>query len=168
MLRFLTAGESHGPALVTIVEGLPAGLTVTREGLAAELARRRSGFGRGRRMGLEQDEIEILGGVRFGKTLGSPVAIVVRNTEWPKWQEQMSPEPGDGAGRKLTAPRPEHADLAGMLKYDTHDTHDTHDARDILERCFCQGNRRPDGCRPGDGHHVSQRVGDKGGRHCLL
>jgi len=128
MLRFLTAGESHGPALVTIVEGLPAGLTVTRAGLAAELARRRSGFGRGRRMGLEQDEIEMLGGVRFGKTLGSPVAIVVRNTEWPKWQEQMSPEPGDGAGRKLTAPRPGHADLAGMLKYDTHD------ARDILER----------------------------------
>ena len=127
MLRFLTAGESHGPALVTIVEGLPAGVEVSRAGLADELARRRHGYGRGRRMRLEEDELEILGGVRFGRTLGSPVAVVIRNTEWPKWEREMSAEPGDG-GRRLTKPRPGHADLAGMLKYDTHD------ARDILER----------------------------------
>jgi chorismate synthase len=127
MLRFLTAGESHGPALVTIVEGLPAGMPFQAAGLADELARRRLGFGRGRRMRLERDEIEILGGVRFGVTLGSPVAVVIRNTEWPKWQEEMSPEPGESR-RRLTAPRPGHADLAGMVKYDTHD------ARDILER----------------------------------
>ena len=127
MLRFLTAGESHGPGLVTIVEGLPAGLAVARDGIAAELARRRLGHGRGRRMGLEQDELEILGGIRFGKTLGSPVAVVIRNTEWPKWQEEMSAEPGTSR-RPLQTPRPGHADLAGMIKYDTHD------ARNILER----------------------------------
>lgn len=127
MLRFLTAGESHGPGLVTVVEGLPAGLSVGAAGLAAELARRRAGHGRGRRMDIEQDELEILGGIRFGRTLGSPVAVLIRNTEWPRWQEEMSPEEG-AARRALTAPRPGHADLAGMLKYDTHD------ARDILER----------------------------------
>jgi len=128
MLRFLTAGESHGPGLVTIVEGLPAGLDFGRAGLAAELARRRLGYGRGRRMQLEQDKLELLGGVRFGKTLGSPVSVLVRNTEWAKWESEMSPEPGGEARRTLTAPRPGHADLAGMQKYDTHD------ARDILER----------------------------------
>jgi chorismate synthase len=127
MLRFLTAGESHGPALVTIVEGLPAGLAVTSEGLAGELARRRLGFGRGPRMRIEQDEVEILGGIRHGETLGSPVAIVVRNTEWARWQEEMSPAPGEPE-KRLTTPRPGHADLPGMLKYDTHD------ARDVLER----------------------------------
>ena len=127
MLRYLTAGESHGPGLVTIVEGLPAGMPVSRSGLADELARRRLGYGRGRRMRLERDELEILGGVRFGMTLGSPVAVVVRNTEWPKWQDEMSADPGT-AKRALTAPRPGHADLVGMQKYDTHD------ARDILER----------------------------------
>ena len=127
MLRFLTAGESHGPGLTTIVEGLPAGLTVDIDALSAELARRRLGFGRGPRMKLEQDDLEILGGVRFGKTLGSPVAIVIRNTEWAKWQDEMSPFPG-AAGKPATAPRPGHADLAGMQKYGTHD------ARDILER----------------------------------
>nr|MDJ0954948.1 chorismate synthase [Acidimicrobiia bacterium] len=89
MLRFLTAGESHGPGLVTIVEGLPAGLPVSTDSLAEELARRRLGYGRGRRMSLERDELEILGGVRFGETLGSPVAVIIRNTEWPKWQEEM-------------------------------------------------------------------------------
>ena len=127
MLRFLTAGESHGPGLVTIVEGLPAGLEVSSVRIATELARRRMGVGRGRRMALEQDELEILGGIRFGKTLGGPVAVVVRNTEWPKWQEEMSAEPGS-TDRPLTTPRPGHADLAGMQKYDTHD------ARDVLER----------------------------------
>jgi len=127
MLRFLTAGESHGPGLVTIVEGLPAGLPVSAEGIAAELARRRLGYGRGRRMALEKDELEILGGVRFGATLGSPVAVVIRNTEWPKWEQEMSTTPGTSQ-RPLQTPRPGHADLAGMIKYDTHD------ARDILER----------------------------------
>ncbi len=128
MLRFLTAGESHGPGLVTIVEGLPAGLEIHLEGLANELARRRMGFGRGNRMKLEQDEIEIMGGVRHGYTLGSPVAVIVRNTEWPKWEKEMSPFPGPEPRRRMTAPRPGHADLAGMIKYDTHD------ARNILER----------------------------------
>lgn len=127
MLRFLTAGESHGPGLVAVVEGLPAGVEVSPEGLAAELARRRMGYGRSRRMQIERDELEILGGVRFGRTLGGPVAVVIRNTEWPRWQEEMNPVEGQAA-RRLTAPRPGHADLAGMLKYGTHD------ARDILER----------------------------------
>jgi chorismate synthase len=131
MLRFLTAGESHGPGLVTIVEGLPSGLPFVTDDLAFQLARRRLGFGRGKRMAIERDELEVLGGVRFGVTLGSPVAVLVRNTEWPRWRAEMSPEPGDLSPRQrppLTAPRPGHADLAGMQKYDTHD------ARDILER----------------------------------
>lgn len=127
MLRFLTAGESHGPGLVTVVEGLPKGLEVDVDGLAAELARRRHGYGRGKRMSIEQDEIEIMGGVRHGKTLGSPVAVLIRNTEWPRWQEIMAPGPGS-TGNEVTRPRPGHADLAGMIKYETDD------ARDILER----------------------------------
>ncbi|HWB87904.1 MAG TPA: chorismate synthase [Acidimicrobiia bacterium] len=127
MLRFLTAGESHGPGLVTIVEGLPRGVEVSSDGLARQLARRRHGYGRGQRMKIEQDEIEILGGVRHGTTLGSPVAVLIRNTEWPRWERIMSPGPGE-AGNEVTRPRPGHADLAGMLKYDTED------ARDILER----------------------------------
>lgn len=128
MLRFLTAGESHGPGLVTIVEGLPAGLLFSADDLGAELARRRMGFGRGNRMKLERDELEIMGGVRHGYTLGSPVAVIVRNTEWPKWEKEMSPFPGPKPRRRMTAPRPGHADLAGMIKYNTHD------ARNILER----------------------------------
>jgi chorismate synthase len=127
MLRFLTAGESHGPGLVAVVEGLPSGLDVSLEGLAHELARRRKGHGRGRRQAIERDELEVLGGLRFGRTLGSPVAIVIRNTEWPRWQDEMNPIAGE-ARRPLTTPRPGHADLAGMLK------HDSHDARDVLER----------------------------------
>ena len=127
MLRFLTAGESHGPGLVTVVEGLPAGLEVSSEELSAELARRRLGFGRGPRMRLEKDTIEILAGLRFGRTLGSPVAVIVRNTEWERWQDEMAIEAG-APKRPMVAPRPGHADLAGMLKYDTRD------ARDILER----------------------------------
>jgi chorismate synthase len=127
MLRFMTAGESHGPALVTIVEGLPRGLEVSSERIADELARRRMGYGRGKRMAIERDEIEILGGIRHGETLGSPVAVIVRNTEWPRWSEEMSPEPAP-AKKQVTRPRPGHADLAGMLKYGTDD------ARDILER----------------------------------
>ncbi len=128
MLRFLTAGESHGPGLVAVVEGLPAGLAFSTEDLAGELARRRLGFGRGNRMKLETDTLEVMGGVRHGYTLGSPVAVIIRNTEWPKWEKEMSPEPGHEPRRRMTAPRPGHADLAGMIKYDTHD------ARNILER----------------------------------
>ena len=128
MLRFLTAGESHGPGLVTIVEGLPKGLSITTDDFSSELARRRQGHGRGRRMAIEADELEIVGGVRHGLTLGSPVSVLIRNTEWPKWEDVMSPS-GDGtAGKPVTRPRPGHADLAGMIKYDTED------ARDILER----------------------------------
>lgn len=127
MLRFLTAGESHGPGLVTILEGMPRGLSVDVAGIASELGRRRHGYGRGQRMSIEQDELEILGGVRHGITLGSPVAVLIRNTEWPRWEKVMSPGPGEG-GNEVTRPRPGHADLAGMLKYDTDD------ARDVLER----------------------------------
>ena len=127
MIRFLTAGESHGPGLVTVVEGLPAGLAVSVADFSAELARRRLGYGRGPRMRLELDELEILGGIRFGATLGSPVAVLIRNTEWPRWREEMAADAGTTA-KPMTAPRPGHADLAGMIKYGTHD------ARDILER----------------------------------
>jgi chorismate synthase len=151
MLRFLTAGESHGPGLVTIVEGLPAGLTVSAEGLSNELARRRLGYGRGRRMQLERDDLEILGGVRFGKTLGSPVAVVIRNTEWAKWQSEMSPEPGV-ARRELTKPRPGHADLAGMQKFHTRD------ARDILERA----SARETAARTVAGYLAKQMLGEIG------
>lgn len=127
MLRFLTAGESHGQALVAIVEGLPSGLPITVDDLASELARRRLGYGRGPRMRLERDEVTILAGVRHGRTLGSPVAVQIANTEWPKWEAEMSPAPGQTAN-PLTAPRPGHADLAGMQKYGLDD------ARDVLER----------------------------------
>jgi chorismate synthase len=127
VLRFLTAGESHGQALVVIVEGLPAGLEIVVEDLQRELARRRLGFGRGPRMRFEQDELTIIGGVRHGRTLGSPVAIEIANTEWPKWEAEMSPAPGR-TEKPLTQPRPGHADLAGMQKYGFGD------ARDVLER----------------------------------
>ena len=127
MLRYLTAGESHGRALVVIVEGLPAGLPVQAADIADELARRRLGYGRGPRMRFEADEISMVGGVRHGRTLGSPVAIEIGNSEWPKWTEEMSPEPGAPAS-VLTQPRPGHADLAGMQKYGFDD------ARDVLER----------------------------------
>ena len=127
MLRYLTAGESHGPALTVVVEGLPAGLAVTAEQLGDELARRRLGFGRGPRMRFERDDIEILGGIRHGVTLGSPVSIVIHNTEWPKWQEEMSPAPGV-TEKPLHQPRPGHADLVGMQKYGFDD------ARNVLER----------------------------------
>src|SRR5262245_34337215 len=130
MLRFLTAGESHGQGLVVIVEGLPAGLGVTVDDIGGELARRRIGYGRGPRMKFEQDAVTLLGGVRHGRTLGSPVAIEIANTEWTasdKWREEMSPAPGTTKA-PLTKPRPGHADLAGMQKYGFSD------ARDVLER----------------------------------
>ncbi|MSO36803.1 MAG: chorismate synthase [Acidimicrobiia bacterium] len=127
MLRYLTAGESHGPALVVVVEGLPAGLPITTETIGLELARRRLGFGRGPRMRFEADEIELLSGVRHGSTLGSPLSVVIHNTEWPKWREEMSPEPGV-SDTPLRQPRPGHADLVGMQKYGFDD------ARNVLER----------------------------------
>lgn len=128
MLRYLTAGESHGQALVVVIEGLPAGLVVTAEQVRAELGRRRLGYGRGPRMRFEQDELRMLGGIRHGRTLGSPVAIEIGNTEWErKWEEEMSPAPGETAS-PLTQPRPGHADLAGMQKYGFTD------ARNVLER----------------------------------
>jgi chorismate synthase len=127
VLRYLTAGESHGPGLVTIVEGLPAGVPVVLDDIAGELARRRLGFGRGPRMRIEQDEVELIGGIRHGRTLGSPVAVLIRNTEWPKWSEEMSPAPGR-TEKPLHQPRPGHADLVGMQKYGFDD------ARDVLER----------------------------------
>jgi chorismate synthase len=135
MLRWLTAGESHGRALVAICEGMPAGVEVATADIAAALTRRRAGYGRGARMKFEQDEAEITGGVRHGLTLGGPVAIRVGNTEWPKWETVMSPDPVDAAeladqarNAPLTRPRPGHADLTGMQKYGYDD------ARPVLER----------------------------------
>jgi len=127
VLRFLTAGESHGQALVVIVEGLPAGLPIVESQIQAELARRRLGFGRGPRMRFEVDEITLTAGIRHGRTLGSPVAIEIKNTEWERWSEEMSPAPG-APSSVLSTPRPGHADLVGMQKYGFDD------ARDVLER----------------------------------
>jgi chorismate synthase len=135
MLRWLTAGESHGRALVAICEGIPAGVEISTSDVVAALARRRAGYGRGARMKFEQDEAEITAGVRHGRTMGGPVAITVGNSEWPKWQTVMSADPvpadelaGQARNEPLTRPRPGHADLAGMQKYG----HD--DARPVLER----------------------------------
>ena len=129
-LRFTTAGESHGKALVVIVEGLPAGLPVAAAQVDHQLGRRMQGYGRGARMKLEQDRIEWLSGVRAGETIGSPVAMLVRNLDWTNWEDVMAAEgtPGDLRRRRVTRPRPGHADLVGVLKYERLD------ARDILER----------------------------------
>jgi chorismate synthase len=127
MLRFLTAGESHGPSLSVIIEGLPSGLVIGEQEIGDELARRRLGYGRGPRMRFERDELRLIGGIRHGRTLGSPVAIEILNSEWLKWEQEMSPAPGTPSN-KLTKPRPGHADLAGMQKYAFDD------ARDVLER----------------------------------
>ncbi|RNL86428.1 chorismate synthase [Halostreptopolyspora alba] len=135
MMRWLTAGESHGPSLVAILEGVPAGVGVTTDDLAAALRRRRAGYGRGARMKFEQDQVTVVGGVRHGVTLGGPVAIQVANSEWPKWERVMSPDPVpeeelDGLARNapLTRPRPGHADLVGMQKFGHEE------ARPVLER----------------------------------
>lgn len=134
MLRWLTAGESHGPELVAILEGLPAGVPVSPEQIQADMQRRKLGYGRGARMKFEQDELTISGGIRFGLTMGSPVALRIGNTEWPRWTEVMSPVPVDpetlpkGRGAALTRPRPGHADLVGMQKYGFDE------ARNVLER----------------------------------
>ena len=135
MLRWITAGESHGQALVAILEGLPAGVEVTTAEIGVDLARRRLGYGRGARMKFEQDEVELTSGVRHGRTMGGPVAVRVGNTEWPKWQSVMAADPvaaevlaAQARNEPLTRPRPGHADLVGMQKYDLDD------ARPILER----------------------------------
>jgi len=134
VLRWLTAGESHGPELVAILEGMPAGVPILPEQIQADLKRRTLGYGRGARQGFEQDELTISGGVRFGLTMGSPVALRIGNTEWPRWVEVMSATPVDpetlpkGRGAALTRPRPGHADLVGMQKYDFPE------ARNVLER----------------------------------
>jgi chorismate synthase len=134
MLRWLTAGESHGPELIAIMEGLPAGVPVSLDDIRADLARRKLGYGRGARMKFEEDELTISGGVRFGATMGSPVAIRIGNTEWPRWVDVMSASPVDveslpkGRGAPLTRPRPGHADLVGMQKYGFDE------ARNVLER----------------------------------
>jgi chorismate synthase len=133
MLRFTTAGESHGQALVSILEGMPAGVPLLASDVDTELARRQQGYGRGRRMQIEQDTAEMLSGVRAGETIGSPIAMLIRNRDWKNWQEIMDPAPRDSDAegprrRNVTRVRPGHADLTGILKYDRSD------ARDILER----------------------------------
>jgi chorismate synthase len=134
MLRWLTAGESHGPELIAVLEGLPAGVPVSLDAVRADLARRKLGYGRGARMKFEQDALEVSGGVRHGLSLGSPIALRIGNTEWPKWVDVMSAEPVDpeklasGRGAALTRPRPGHADLVGMQKYGFDE------ARPVLER----------------------------------
>ena len=135
MLRWLTAGESHGPALSAILEGLPAHVHITSADIDADLRRRRLGYGRGARQTFEADVVTILGGIRHGETQGGPISIQVGNSEWPKWEKVMSPDPVDNEelaslarNAPLTRPRPGHADLVGMQKYDFTD------ARPILER----------------------------------
>jgi len=131
MLRFTTAGESHGPALVSILEGMVAGLPLVAADIDGDLARRQQGYGRGRRMKIESDHAELLSGVRAGETLGSPIAMLIQNRDWKNWEEIMDPAPREGdpdRKRAVTRPRPGHVDLSGMLKYDRDD------ARDVLER----------------------------------
>jgi chorismate synthase len=129
MLRYLTAGESHGPQLTAIIEGMPAGVPISADSINRELFRRQQGYGRGGRMKIESDTIEILSGVRWGETIGSPVTLVVKNRDWANWQEKMSPLPEHrDDSQAVTRPRPGHADLSGVLKYDHQD------ARNVLER----------------------------------
>jgi chorismate synthase len=127
-IRFTTAGESHGPGLVAIVEGMPAGLELDRDALDRDMARRQLGHGRGGRMKIENDAVEIRSGVRHGRTLGSPIAVLVANRDYPNWEERMNPWPVDGAVDEVHTPRPGHADLAGLLK------HGHTDVRNVLER----------------------------------
>ena len=165
MLRWLTAGESHGPALVAVIEGCPPGSASPAADVAAALARRRLGFGRGARMSFEQDEVEFLGGLRHGLTLGSPVAIRIGNTEWPKWETVMSPDPvatrsrprrrqrGEGGRPQPAAdpPRPGHADLVGMQKYGFEDARPSWSApraRETAARVALGASRRRSSSRP--------------------
>src|SRR5580700_6392722 len=127
-VRWLTAGESHGPRLTAIVEGIPSGLALLAEDVDADLARRQRGYGRGGRMKIESDRVELVGGVRGGETLGSPIAMSITNRDHASWLDRMSAGPLPTPPEPLTRPRPGHADLAGGLKYDRHDL------RDVLER----------------------------------
>lgn len=127
-IKFLTSGESHGKALLGILEGIPAGLELSEEIIAVDLARRQMGFGRGKRMKIEKDRAEIISGVRFGKTLGSPIGLLIRNLDWENWQEKMAIEIPKKLPKEVTVPRPGHADLAGVLKYGFSDI------RNVLER----------------------------------
>ena len=127
-LRFITSGESHGPRLTAIVEGVPAGLALLAEDVDVDLARRQRGYGRGGRMKIETDRVEFVGGVRGGETLGGPIAMSIANRDHANWLDRMAPAPMPARPEALTRPRPGHADLAGGLK------HDRHDLRDILER----------------------------------
>jgi chorismate synthase len=132
MLRYMTAGESHGPALVAILEGMPSNVPVTAADINTDLSRRMGGYGRGGRMKIERDEVQILGGIRHGKTLGSPITLLIQNRDWENWKQVMAPEPeaagGEAERRAMTRPRPGHADLTGGLKYDHRDL------RNVLER----------------------------------
>ena len=129
MLRFLTAGESHGPELVVILEGAPAGYDIDLEAINRDLARRQKGYGRGGRMAIERDEVRVVSGIRFGRTLGSPITFIVENRDFKNWEKRMSADPRDrGEAKLVTRPRPGHADLAGVLKYNLEDI------RDVLER----------------------------------
>src|SRR5271157_6495517 len=129
MLRFLTAGESHGPELVATVEGVPAGFAIDVGAINADLARRQKGYGRGGRMLIEKDEVRPVSGIRFGKSLGSPITFIIENRDFKNWVKKMSADPGDrGAAEVVTRARPGHADLAGVLKYNLEDI------RDVLER----------------------------------
>ncbi len=129
MLRFLTAGESHGPELVVIIEGAPAGYGIDVEAINRDLARRQKGYGRGGRMAIERDEVRVVSGIRFGRTLGSPITFIIENRDFKNWEKRMSVDPRDrGEAKVVTRPRPGHADLAGVLKYNLEDI------RDVLER----------------------------------
>src|ERR671917_85455 len=134
MVRFLTAGESHGRALVVILEGIPAGLSIDIDAITRDLRRRQGGYGRGRRMAIESDRADVLSGVRAGETLGGPIAMIIENRDWPNWQQTMHvgaemPEDASGVRKPpVTRPRPGHADLAGVAKYARSDV------RDVLER----------------------------------
>ncbi|HEU0298709.1 MAG TPA: chorismate synthase [Longimicrobium sp.] len=155
--RFTTAGESHGPALVAIVEGLPAGLPISADEIDRELRRRQGGYGRGGRMRIESDRADILSGIRHGETLGSPVTLLVRNRDWANWTDAMSPVPVEGQGddqamRRVFFPRPGHADLVGALKYDRTD------ARDVLERA----SARETAMRVAAGALAKQLLGELG------
>ena len=129
MLRFLTAGESHGPELVAVVEGYPAGFDIDLAKINYDLARRQKGYGRGGRMAIERDEVRVVSGIRFGRSMGSPITLIVENLDFKNWLKRMSVDPADrGEAEPVTRPRPGHADLAGVLKYNLDDI------RDVLER----------------------------------
>src|ERR1700728_850595 len=129
MLRFLTAGESHGPELAAVIEGAPAGFDIDLARINQDLARRQKGYGRGGRMLIEKDEVRVVSGIRFGRTMGSPITFIVANRDFKNWEKRMSPDPADrGEAKVVTRPRPGHADLAGVLKYNLEDI------RDVLER----------------------------------